>query len=72
VFRITGKTRQAINMGSYNYLGFAQNCGPIVDSVENIMNKYGVGVTTNRHEMGLNLNLYNNEIDLKIRHNCYT
>ena len=39
-------------MGSYNYLGFAENNGKIIDSVENVIRKYGIGLCTTRHEVG--------------------
>ncbi|RWS19158.1 Serine palmitoyltransferase 2-like protein, partial [Leptotrombidium deliense] len=51
-FRITGKTKEVINLGSYNYLGFAENCGQRIDSVENVIKKYGVGVASTQHEFG--------------------
>ena len=50
----TGTTTEAINMGSYNYLGFAENTGPIIDKVENTIKHYGVGLCTTRHELGIN------------------
>ena len=40
-------------MGSYNYLGFAENVGPNVDRVENTINKYGIGVGATRNEIGI-------------------
>ena len=30
-FNLTGKARNVINLGSYNYLGFAENKGPCSD-----------------------------------------
>lgn len=39
-------------MGSYNYLGFAENNGPRALGVENVIKEYGVGVGTTRHEIG--------------------
>jgi len=47
-----GTTTHAINMGSYNYLGFAENEGPRADSVEETLKNYGVGMCTTRHELG--------------------
>ena len=63
-----------MNMGSYNYLGFAENTGPNVDRVEAVINRYGVGVSTTRHEIGWkwksqSLNLYISKI---FRHNSYS
>jgi serine palmitoyltransferase len=40
-------------MGSYNYLGFAENKGPIIDSVENTIRHYAVGQCSTRHEIGI-------------------
>lgn len=51
-FRTTGAITEAINMGSYNYLGFAQNSGPILDSVERTLGHYGVGLCSTSHELG--------------------
>ena len=42
-----------MNFGSYNYLGFAQNSGPVADQVEKTTRKYGVGVCGSRQEMGM-------------------
>jgi serine palmitoyltransferase len=42
-------------MGSYNYLGFAENKGPIIESVENTIRHYGIGQCTTRHEIGIKL-----------------
>uniref|UniRef100_A0A668A3Y6 serine C-palmitoyltransferase n=1 Tax=Myripristis murdjan TaxID=586833 RepID=A0A668A3Y6_9TELE len=41
-----------INLGSYNYLGFAENVGPCADAAADITVKYGVGVASTRQEMG--------------------
>ena len=51
--RYPGTTTRALNMGSYNYLGFAENSGPNVDRVEDIIDDYGVGVSSTRNEIGL-------------------
>ncbi|RWS27585.1 serine palmitoyltransferase-like protein [Leptotrombidium deliense] len=51
-FRLTGKTKEVINLGSYNYLGFAENNGKRIDSVERAINEYGIGVASTRHEFG--------------------
>ncbi|XP_046877129.1 serine palmitoyltransferase 2b [Hypomesus transpacificus] len=57
-FEHTGKVvKEVINMGSYNYLGFAENTGPCADAATNATLKYGVGVASTRHEMG-NLDLH--------------
>lgn len=51
-FRTTGAITDAVNMGSYNYLGFAENSGPIPDNVLKTMNHYGVGLCSTSHELG--------------------
>uniref|UniRef100_A0A7N6FBD0 serine C-palmitoyltransferase n=1 Tax=Anabas testudineus TaxID=64144 RepID=A0A7N6FBD0_ANATE len=52
-FKYTGRVVQdVINLGSYNYLGFAENTGPCADSVAEVTMKYGVGVASTRQETG--------------------
>jgi serine palmitoyltransferase len=41
-FYFTGKTSKAINMGSYNYLGFAENNGPSSSAAIQSIRHYGV------------------------------
>ena len=50
--RLTGKSTRAMNMGSYNYLGFAQPTGACADDAERTTWKSGVGVCGSRHELG--------------------
>ena len=50
--RLTGKKLDVMNFGSYNYLGFAESSGPCADAVQDIVQKYGVGVCASRQEMG--------------------
>lgn len=51
--RHTGKVvKGVINMGSYNYLGFAENIGACADAAVEATHKYGVGVGSTRCEMG--------------------
>ena len=45
-------TRNVINLGSYNYLGFAENTGPCTDAVAKVIVEYGVGVASTRQEIG--------------------
>ncbi|XP_053701950.1 serine palmitoyltransferase 2-like [Synchiropus splendidus] len=57
-FESTGRVlRDVINLGSYNYLGFAENVGPCVASAAEITEKYGAGVASTRQELG-NLDLH--------------
>ena len=51
-FRLSGKSNTVLNMGSYNYLGFAQNAGPCAEYVKENIPKYGCGVGSYRHELG--------------------
>jgi len=51
-FTLTGKTREVLNLSSYNYLGFAQNEGPCADAVETAIKKYGLGSCSPRMEVG--------------------
>lgn len=55
--RCPGTTNRVVNMGSYNYLGFAENTGPIHDQILRTINDYGVGVCSTRAEMGLSTNV---------------
>lgn len=52
-FEYTGRVvHDVINLGSYNYLGFAENTGPCADAAAAVAMKYGVGVASSRQEMG--------------------
>lgn len=44
--------KDVINMGSYNYLGFAENTGACADAAIEATQKYGAGVSSTRCEMG--------------------
>ncbi|CAK6951745.1 serine palmitoyltransferase 3 [Scomber scombrus] len=57
-FRLTGKTiHSVINMGSYNYLGFAENNADFLKTVADKVHQYGVGVCSTRQEIG-NLDIH--------------
>ncbi|XP_068609555.1 serine palmitoyltransferase 2-like [Brachionichthys hirsutus] len=57
-FEHTGKiVKDVINMGSYNYLGFAENTGACADAAVEATQKYGVGVGSTRCEKG-NLDIH--------------
>ncbi|XP_070578628.1 serine palmitoyltransferase 2-like [Ptychodera flava] len=49
---LTGKTIRCINLGSYNYLGFAENTGYCVDATMTSLKEYGAGVCSTRQELG--------------------
>ncbi|XP_043999687.1 serine palmitoyltransferase 2-like isoform X1 [Gambusia affinis] len=57
-FEYTGRTVKAvINLGSYNYLGFAENTGHCADAAAEVSMAYGVGVASTRQEIG-NLDIH--------------
>ncbi|CAL9688094.1 unnamed protein product [Knipowitschia caucasica] len=57
-FRFTGKTiPNVINVGSYNYLGFAENNVDFLKTVAEKTQQFGVGVCSTRQEMA-NLSLH--------------
>lgn len=41
-FHLTGRTERALNIGAYNYLGFAQSCGECADAVAACLDIYGL------------------------------
>ena len=49
---LTGTTTRALNVSSYDYLGFAQTQGPYADAVEVGLRKYGVSTCGPRLESG--------------------
>ncbi|XP_074631166.1 serine palmitoyltransferase 2-like [Acropora palmata] len=57
-FRLTGNTTKALNLGSYNYLGFAENVGPCAEAAKEAVKNYGLAGCSTRHEYGT-LNLHN-------------
>eukprot|EP00339_Tiarina_fusa_P014514 CAMPEP_0117014100 /NCGR_PEP_ID=MMETSP0472-20121206/11507_1 /TAXON_ID=693140 ORGANISM="Tiarina fusus, Strain LIS" /NCGR_SAMPLE_ID=MMETSP0472 /ASSEMBLY_ACC=CAM_ASM_000603 /LENGTH=424 /DNA_ID=CAMNT_0004717585 /DNA_START=226 /DNA_END=1498 /DNA_ORIENTATION=- len=48
----TGEVRRCLNLGSYNYLGFAEKQGPVADAVENSIRILGNSTCSSRLEMG--------------------
>lgn len=52
--RFTGTETKCINLGSYNYLGFAQAEGPCADDSENVIKTDGVALCSPRNELGSN------------------
>lgn len=50
--RLTDRKITAMNMGSYNYLGFAQTSGPCADDAERVTLELGTGSCGSRHELG--------------------
>eukprot|EP01090_Pellita_catalonica_P017791 TRINITY_DN547_c0_g1_i1.p1 TRINITY_DN547_c0_g1~~TRINITY_DN547_c0_g1_i1.p1 ORF type:complete len:513 (-),score=77.72 TRINITY_DN547_c0_g1_i1:54-1592(-) len=49
----TGVTaKNCLNLGSYNYLGFAENSGPAIEEVKDSITKFGIGTCSSRMESG--------------------
>lgn len=63
-FKYTGKTTRAINMGSYNYLGMAENTGPRLEAVERDIEQFGSSTMSPRVEFGTTTTLI--ELEEKI------
>lgn len=51
-FKFTGTSTRAINMGSYNYLGMAENTGSRVNDVCDDIRQYGSSTMSSRAEFG--------------------
>ncbi|KAL7286085.1 hypothetical protein TKK_0019601 [Trichogramma kaykai] len=51
-FEFTGKKRECINLGSYNYLGFAESSGPCAITSIDTLRKYGCATGSSRLELG--------------------
>lgn len=51
-FKLTGETKECLNLGSYNYLGFGDPDSPTKPSVMEALNKYGVSTCSSRLAVG--------------------
>ncbi|XP_027778127.3 serine palmitoyltransferase 3 [Marmota flaviventris] len=52
-FRFTGRIiKDVINMGSYNFLGLAVKYNESMKTIKDVLETYGSGVASTRHEMG--------------------
>ncbi|KAL4833069.1 hypothetical protein H8958_004891 [Nasalis larvatus] len=52
-FRFTGRViKDVINMGSYNFLGLAAKYDESMRTIKDVLEVYGTGVSSTRHEMG--------------------
>jgi serine palmitoyltransferase len=51
-FKSTGDNVKVLNMGSYNYLGFAENTGKCAKAAIQSIKDYGVSTTSPRQELG--------------------
>ena len=45
-------TRECVNFGSYNYLGYAENSGPCTEKAIEATEDFSLSSTSTRHEMG--------------------
>jgi serine palmitoyltransferase len=50
---LTGESIHALNLASYNYLGFADPQGKHIDEVIESLKKYGVSTSSPALELGL-------------------
>lgn len=50
--RLTGTKKHLLNLGSYNYLGFAENSGPCAKAAEKSIVEFGVASASSRAELG--------------------
>ena len=55
--RYTGKTIKAINLGSYNYLGFAEKSGPCATDAINAIKTFGIANCNTGVELGMSFML---------------
>lgn len=53
-FQYTGRKIKTLNMGSYNYLGYAENDGPCSKAAIESIETTGVATTSTRQELGTN------------------
>ncbi|XP_049763427.1 serine palmitoyltransferase 2 isoform X2 [Schistocerca cancellata] len=51
-FEFTGTETQCLNLGSYNYLGFAEKTGPCADAAEKSINECGISTCSPVQEIG--------------------
>ena len=54
IHRYPGTKTTCLNLGSYNYLGFAENTGPCADAAYQCTLQYGAGTSSPRRELGMN------------------
>lgn len=50
--RYSGTNTNCLNLGSYNYLGFAENLGPCAEAAKEATYKYGTAVSSARRDFG--------------------
>ena len=52
IYSYPGTKTRALNLASYNYLGFAENSGPCSEAAEQAVRSYGVAGCSPRNEYG--------------------
>ncbi|XP_063240412.1 serine palmitoyltransferase 2 [Bacillus rossius redtenbacheri] len=52
-FEFTGTQTKCLNLGSYNYLGFAEKTGKCADSAIEAIHEYGLAMCSPVHEIGV-------------------
>lgn len=55
ISRFTGRVRDVINMGSYNYLGFSGTESGCIETVTSTLEENGIGICGTRQEFGMHL-----------------
>ena len=50
--RNVGTKTRCLNLGSYNYLGFAEEKGPCADAAIQSIHEYGAGTNSSRVDLG--------------------
>ena len=53
IHRHTGSKTSCLNLGSYNYLGFAEDTGPCADAAYQSTLNYGAGTCSPARELGI-------------------
>lgn len=51
-FRFTGTETKCLNLGSYNYLGFAESSGPCAEAAKEALLQYGAALCSPVREYG--------------------
>jgi len=52
-FQLTGQEIHCLNLGSYNYLGFSDTSGKVMEDVVTTIRQTGVSVASTGHDLGL-------------------
>lgn len=63
-YKLSGNVIEAMNIGSYNYLGLASNEGPIIESVIKVLENNPVNLPGTTRELGNHINVQNLEKEM--------